>query len=116
MNGFGYWKSVMQNYAKFEGRARRSEYWYFGLFNFIFSIPLVILFPPLNSLYSLIVFIPTLAVSVRRMHDVGKSGWFILVPIYNLILTLTEGDRHSNAYGPDPKNPVVDDVIDHMVD
>lgn len=48
--------------------------------------------------------IPYIAVTVRRMHDVGKSGWFMLIPIYNLILTLTEGDRGSNQYGSDPKS------------
>ena len=47
--------------------------------------------------------IPSLAVAVRRMHDVGKSGWFLLVPIYNLILALTEGTKGENEYGPDPK-------------
>ena len=123
MNGFDYWKQAFQKYTVFEGRARRSEYWYFGLFNTLFYLLLVVIFPPLAILYALATIIPNLAVSVRRMHDVGKSGWMIfitLIPligqIWFLILTLTEGDRHSNAYGPDPKNPVVDDVIDHMVD
>jgi uncharacterized membrane protein YhaH (DUF805 family) len=47
--------------------------------------------------------IPSIAVGVRRMHDVGKSGWFLLVPIYSLILALTEGEATDNAYGPNPK-------------
>lgn len=47
--------------------------------------------------------IPTLAVGVRRMHDVGKSGFFILIPIYSLILALTEGEANENQYGPNPK-------------
>jgi len=42
---------------------------------------------------------------VRRMHDVGKSGWFILIPIYNFILAVTNGEEKDNEYGPDPKNP-----------
>ena len=50
-------------------------------------------------LYSLVAFLPGLAVGVRRMHDVGKSGWFILVPIYNLILALTKGDEGTNEFG-----------------
>lgn len=46
---------------------------------------------------------PSIAVAVRRMHDVGKSGWFVLIPIYNLVLAVTEGDKGTNEYGPDPK-------------
>lgn len=57
----------------------------------------------LPNLYSIAVFIPGIAVLVRRMHDVGKSGWFALIPIYNIILAMTEGDSGDNAYGPDPK-------------
>ena len=57
----------------------------------------------LSSIYSLIVFIPSIAVMIRRVHDVGKSGWFCLIPIYNLILALTPGDEGENKYGSDPK-------------
>ena len=57
----------------------------------------------LSTIYILAVLIPSIAVSVRRMHDVGKSGWFYLIPIYNLILALTEGERQTNIYGEDPK-------------
>ena len=46
---------------------------------------------------------PSIAVAVRRMHDVGKSGWFLLIPIYNLILACTEGQKGDNEYGTDPK-------------
>jgi uncharacterized membrane protein YhaH (DUF805 family) len=103
-----YYLKVIQNYATFSGRARRSEYWYFVLFNLIFSIVLaivaaVIRFPLLSTLYSLAVLLPSIAVAVRRMHDVGKSGWFILIPIYNLILCCTNGVNGSNEYGEDPK-------------
>jgi uncharacterized membrane protein YhaH (DUF805 family) len=45
----------------------------------------------------------SIAVAVRRMHDVGKSGWFVLIPIYNLVLAVTEGNKGTNEYGPDPK-------------
>ena len=103
-----YYLKVIQNYATFSGRARRSEYWYFVLFNLIFSIVLaivaaVIRFPLLSTLYSLAVLLPSIAVAVRRMHDVGKSGWFVLIPIYNLILCCTNGVNGSNEYGEDPK-------------
>ena len=106
-----YKKVVFENYANFNGRARRSEYWYFALLNVIISIVLGFVLgfisPTLGlaaNLYSLAVFIPSIAVAIRRMHDVGKSGWYILIPIYNLILACTEGDKGTNAYGPDPKN------------
>ncbi|WP_281231437.1 DUF805 domain-containing protein [Flavobacterium gelatinilyticum] len=107
-----YKKVVFQNYANFNGRARRKEYWMFVLVNMIISIPLNYILPLavtpslafLGTIYSLAVLVPSIAVGVRRMHDVGKSGWFILIPIYNLILACTEGERGANAYGPDPKN------------
>lgn len=106
-----YKKVVFENYANFNGRARRSEYWYFALLNIIISLVLsfVLTFisPTLGlaaNLYSLAVLIPSIAVGIRRMHDVGKSGWYILIPIYNLILACTEGEKGSNQYGPDPKN------------
>tara|TARA_B110000459_G_scaffold179685_1_gene205868 strand:- start:986 stop:1153 length:168 start_codon:yes stop_codon:yes gene_type:complete len=54
------------------------------------------------------VLIPGIAVAVRRMHDVGKSGWFILIPIYNIILAFTDGDSGDNKYGPNPKESSVE--------
>jgi len=109
--------TVLKKYAEFNGRARRSEYWYFTLFNLIISIALQFVDNSLGTafislIYSLAVLIPGLAVSVRRMHDVGKSGWYILIPIYNLILACTEGQEGPNEYGPDPKRPGMQDDID----
>lgn len=105
-----YYLKVLKNYAQFNGRARRSEYWYFVLFNIIISIAVGAVaaltgIEILSSLYSLAILIPSIAVGVRRMHDVGKSGWFILIPIYNLILACTPGVQGDNEYGPDPKTP-----------
>lgn len=60
--------------------------------------------PILSTIYSLAVIVPSIAVGVRRMHDVGKSGWFILIPIYNLILALTDSNPGENEYGPNPKD------------
>jgi uncharacterized membrane protein YhaH (DUF805 family) len=102
---------VLQNHANFNGRARRSEYWYFVLFNMIFSFSLAIVrvyttFTLLQGLYSLFVLLPSIAVGVRRMHDVGKSGWFLLIPIYNLVLACTEGMSGENKYGLDPKQDI----------
>jgi uncharacterized membrane protein YhaH (DUF805 family) len=117
---------VLKKYAIFNGRARRSEYWYFVLFNIIVSVILGIIDGVagtldiesgrglISSIYSLAVVIPSIAVGVRRMHDVGKSGWFILIPIYNIILAATEGERGENQYGSDPKNPE-SDISDHFI-
>ncbi|AEV97040.1 cytochrome [Niastella koreensis] len=106
---------VLKKYAVFNGRARRSEYWYFVLFNLIISIVLAvgtaaIRMPFLYSVYSLAVMLPSLAVAVRRMHDVNKSGWYILIPIYNLILACTEGTSGPNSYGDDPKNEFLNEI------
>jgi uncharacterized membrane protein YhaH (DUF805 family) len=114
-----YTKVVFENYANFTGRARRSEYWYFvlgsAIISFTINILTALLSPKLVFLgivYSLAVFIPTIAVLIRRMHDVGKSGWYILIPIYNLILACTAGDFGKNDYGQDPKNDF--DEIDEI--
>jgi uncharacterized membrane protein YhaH (DUF805 family) len=103
-----YYFKVLKNYATFSGRARRKEYWMFALFNIIFAFVFgfvcgLIGVPDLAQLYSLAILLPSIAVGVRRMHDVGKSGWFILIPIYNLILACTEGAKGENEYGADPK-------------
>lgn len=86
----------------------------FTLFNVIFNILTVILDMTLGTfdeqlgtgliggIFSLVVLVPSLSVAVRRMHDVGKSGWFILVPIYNFVLAVTEGDKGENRFGSVP--------------
>ena len=121
-----YLKVMRENYANFNGRARRKEYWMFALFQFILMIVLMILdsvlglgfdiggiplgYGWLYTLGALAHFIPGLAVVVRRLHDVGKSGWFYLIGlipligvIWLLVLMCTDGDKGDNAYGPDPK-------------
>lgn len=106
-----YYLKVLQNYAVFNGRARRSEYWWFFLINIVIAYGLQIIaaitevsaFSMIGGLYSLAVLLPGIGVAIRRMHDVGKSGWYILIPIYNLILAFTEGDKGPNEYGEDPK-------------
>ena len=94
-----YWykKVVFENYANFNGRARRSEYWYFILFNILFTSAAKILDSllglefgssdsgVLGTIYGLAVFIPSLAVSVRRLHEIGKSGWLLLIA-YSLVI------------------------------
>lgn len=125
-----YKKVVFENYANFKGRARRSEYWYYNLMQLVIFLSLLILGAIGGSLfdsvpgglliayfifvfYSLATLIPTLGVVVRRLHDVGKSGWFYfigLIPvvggIWLLVLMCTEGDHGENDYGPDPKNEI----------
>lgn len=118
---------VLRNYAGFSGRARRKEFWMFALFNVIFGIALELIdhiakteygTPPFSYglfyiLYALAIFIPGLAVSVRRLHDIGKSGWFYLImlipiigAIWILILACADGDTGENEYGMNPKEIV----------
>lgn len=124
-----YLKVVRDNYANFEGRARRQEYWMFVLFNLIFIIAIAMVsgflasifdapaFMGLYIIYVFGIFIPSLAVAVRRLHDTGKSGWFYLVGlipliggIWLLILFVTEGDKGPNQYGPDPKSENFEEI------
>jgi len=116
--------TVLKKYADFNGRARRTEYWMFVLFNFLAMIALAILAVVLGSisqtlgtigyllyvLYALAVIVPSLAVTVRRLHDTGKSGWFILLnliplvgPLIVLIFLVTDSQPGANQYGPNPK-------------
>lgn len=107
---------VLKKYAVFEGRSRRSEYWYFVLFNFIISIFLAVVdgmlgtFGLLQGIYCLAVLIPGLAVSVRRLHDTGRSGWWLLiafVPIIGAIALIVfmalDGTPGENEFGQNPK-------------
>ena len=82
------------------------------LFRSVIQIGLSAILPILGTVASLAFLIPSIAVGVRRMHDVGKSGWFLLIPIYNLILACTPGESGTNEYGPDPKGSGLDDDID----
>jgi uncharacterized membrane protein YhaH (DUF805 family) len=113
---------VLGQYLDFNGRARRKEYWMFVLFNTIFAISAVLLdhafgitfgdipYGPLYALYGLAIFIPGLAVLVRRLHDSGKSGWLVLIAlipiigtIWILVLLLTDSESGTNKWGPNPK-------------
>jgi uncharacterized membrane protein YhaH (DUF805 family) len=122
-----YLKVVRDNYVNFNGRAQRKEYWMFLLTNMIFLLSMglmtsvairyaeinyqnVIIFWFIYTLYGLALFIPSLAVGVRRLHDVGKSGWWLfisLIPIIGgiwlLILVCTDSNPGENDYGPSPK-------------
>ncbi len=116
-------KTVKENYANFEGRARRKEFWTFVLFVFLISAALNIAALILSfisgalagiiyfvaGIVSLGLLIPNLAVGVRRLHDTSNPTWYIvlafipLVNFYFLYLMIKEGDVGPNEFGPDPK-------------
>ena len=128
-------RSGFSNYVTFSGRARRSEFWFWFLFAIIAGVVAAVLdsmlFPammdvqtdlgdgvasfsaqggPISALVSLGLFLPGLAVAVRRLHDVDRSGWWLLlafIPLIGIIVLIvwwcTEGTRGPNRFGPDPK-------------
>ena len=126
-----YLKVMRDNYTNFSGRARRKEYWMFTLVNVIISTGCTVLDNVLGTVFmmdagplgeismgygwayticGLIHFIPGLALAVRRLHDVGKSGWFYLIflipfigAVWLLVLFCLEGKKEDNKYGPNPK-------------
>jgi uncharacterized membrane protein YhaH (DUF805 family) len=126
-NIIDWWKKVFfKNYANFSGRARRLEFWYFHLANVIIMICLAMVsglgdetmgagfssvFEVVLIVFYLALIIPGLAVLVRRLHDLNKSGWnflFYFIPIVGSIILLvwlfTDGDRFANIYGLDSKD------------
>jgi uncharacterized membrane protein YhaH (DUF805 family) len=125
---------VLKNYAVFTGRSDRREYWVFAVYNSAFAVIVLILdnilgiamkqtgYGPLYIIYGLALIIPGLAVAIRRLHDVGKSGWMILIAlipivgaIWLIVLLATKGDVEENQYGTKPEAlsafPVADEII-----
>ena len=118
-----WYKKVLSQYTDFKGRARRKEFWMFVLFNVIFSIVATVLdnvlgltFSPempygyIYIVYGLAVIIPSIAVAVRRLHDMGKSGWWyfigavpIIGSIWLIVLLATDSEPGDNKWGPNPK-------------
>jgi uncharacterized membrane protein YhaH (DUF805 family) len=123
---------VFKKFAQFAGRARRKEFWMFTLFNIIVGIVIGIVESalglattsssngtmsfnggPISVIYSLAALIPSVAVAVRRMHDIGKSGWMLLlgiIPLVGLIVIYwlaKDGDPQTNAFGPNPKMDMI---------
>lgn len=115
----------LNQYADFSGRARRKEYWMFVLFNMIFAFIAMIIdnvigtaspelgYGIIYGLYALVMIIPGIAVTVRRLHDVGKSGWMyliVLIPfigvIWLLVLLVTDSNTGENPYGTNPKEVI----------
>lgn len=114
-------RSVLTQYAGFSGRARRSEYWYFFLFNFVVSMVASVVDAALHSvvlglIVTLGLILPTLAVGVRRLHDIGRSGWWLLIGLIPLVgaivlivFACTDSEPGPNRFGPSVK----DDVAPH---
>jgi uncharacterized membrane protein YhaH (DUF805 family) len=114
-----YWKQVvLENYANFQGRARRAEFWWFALANIIVFVVLGILtaiasiFVVLEIVVGLALIVPSIAVAVRRLHDTDKSAWFLLlylVPfvggIIMIVLYALDSTRGTNQYGISEKYP-----------
>jgi len=112
---------VLKKYAVFSGRARRKEYWYFFLFNTIIGFVLSFIegltsiaagtdYSVLAGIYSLAVLLPSIGVSIRRLHDTGRSGWWLfinLIPLIGAIILLifmvSDSQAGTNQYGPSPK-------------
>ena len=123
---------VLRQYADFSGRARRKEYWMYSLINFIFVTVASILdnatgmaiegigYGPIYIIFVLATLIPGIAVSVRRLHDVGKRGWMLfvaLIPIIGviwlLVLAVKDSQPGSNQYGENPKSIEDGELLDN---
>ena len=122
---FDIYKSVLtEKYADFTGRARRAEYWWFLLVNLVVLVVISVVWLILRQIsdtlgvigaliyfvYAIGVLVPSLALTIRRLHDTSKSGWMIFIgliplvgPILLLVFYFTDGDPGPNQYGPSPK-------------
>lgn len=108
-----YYLAAFKKYAVFDGRAQRAEYWYFALVNFVIYAILGYLGNVgglLAIVFALAVLIPSIAVGIRRLHDIDYSGWWVLIglipivgTIWLLVLLVLDGTPGPNKYGPNPK-------------
>ena len=124
-----YFLDALKNYATFSGRATRQQYWMFVLFSVIFSFLLGIVdglfgfvneidMGLLSTLFSLAILIPSIAILARRLHDIGRTGWWILlifIPLIGaiviLIFTLLDSEKNENQYGESLKYPATNSVV-----
>jgi uncharacterized membrane protein YhaH (DUF805 family) len=95
-------RSGFQNFANFKGRASRSAYWWWVLFSAIVQFASSGYSDTLSLIVSLVLVIPSLSLSWRRMHDSGHNGFWSIVPIVNLVFALTSSQQSENKYGPPP--------------
>ena len=108
--------TALKKYAIFNGRSRRTEYWMFALFNALIMLGLCLLLmnevigPNPIYAFAVLIVIPTLSVTVRRLHDTNRSAWWLLLPMIPilgelvfLIFMVLEGKPERNRFGPDPK-------------
>ena len=122
-----YYLEALKKYAVFHGRAHRAEFWWFVLFNAIFSFALNITFGArvgvpeesvssasplaiLPAIYGLAVLLPAIGVSIRRLHDTNRSGWWLLIALFPIVGAIVlivfyaqAGDAGENQFGADPK-------------
>lgn len=120
-----WYREALRKYATFEGRARRKEYWFFVLFNFLAVVVLSVVdmmigtfdekaeIGLLSGVYLLAVLIPSIAVTVRRLHDTDRSGWWILlnfIPVIGsiviLVFAVLDSQPGGNRFGPNPKGVI----------
>ena len=110
-------KTCFSKYADFSGRALRSEFWWFVVFSLLGGIVTVIIdvmilgysiesYGPVNIIFSVVLILPGIAVTARRLHDINKSGWWQLIELtiigilLILVWNITEGEKKKNKYGP----------------
>jgi len=93
-------KAGFRNYANFKGRAMRSEFWWWTLFSFLAQAAAGTVAESIGNLVSIALLLPSISAGVRRMHDVDRSGWWILFPIYNIVLLAKRSNTGENRFGP----------------
>ncbi len=105
-----YFIGALKQYADFTGRARRKEYWMFILIYMIINIVLAVLgLDAVSMLVGLVLLIPSISIATRRLHDIGRSGWWqliVLVPFIGMIVLiffLVQDSHDANDYGANPK-------------
>ena len=102
MQFFAAIQTGFRNYAYFKGRAARADYWWWVLFTVLAEGATSGFGDAINGFVTIALFLPSIAVGVRRMHDTNHRGWWILFPIVNLVFALRKSDAIENRFGPPP--------------
>ncbi|OHX67094.1 DUF805 domain-containing protein [Flammeovirga pacifica] len=103
-----YFLKALTEYSNFSDRTRRKEFWMYTLFRILFELLfcMIAVYTRTWAIYAIahvFILLPSISISVRRMHDTGRSGWFIFVPIMNIIYPFIDSQKGENKYGPNPK-------------